>query len=754
MNLKQSIMIKSSFGSKNPSNYILNYTSREDATESLEIENYITKYTTRLSANESLREEFSDSNDVEKNEQRLTNKEGIMFGSQGLSYSHAMLKDAAKTTQRATDEGHVPILQVISFDHEYLVEKGIVKPDMKAPDEKGGYKNQIDQLKLRQGITDMMNRFHREMGFNQPEWGATIHLDTKHVHVHLTTVETGNPKEKRLKKVKQVLDEKQPRMKWMVEDKTSPVEVKRTMEGLIEYTRKDKTVAKQEITKTGKPRWFTSKVKTDLMVEVEKGKINDKVKSIMRDSLNRSLSKTKDIRPFVKDITDKRTLTKSLTLDTLYYNDATVEKLKVLIASLPENKKMWRAGSNAKAMKRSNELAHEIIEDIWTKNRNAIGLNEFDVATKTYAETRQYDEEFDDIKKNELISNGYERLKTESINLLYRHIKEEISESDKNIEYPKYSIKAATTKQLQDEISKVDENSKQEPLHKLIQFEYRQRSYSDRYKKANAKQSYYKQEIDRYNRMESKNETSKDSRVVKEFYKQEYNYNKNIRDKYAYLQFGEESGVSKERFDQIKGTDLVNMLYDYDNYDDRSVPKEVAEKYVLQTNDRREAINNTLDYLVNTNQIEQYEILRKYRDDIRKEADIAHQINEELKLPLVTPSGESTIEKRKTIDTVQGRRLLKQELYELQNKTKELTRDYNVDKEFKQYKPKKLKKDDISQNRDNLIKYQNNIHQKWANNKLMYYRYKDAAQEKQKKEQILKDMNVYNASKDRYSIDL
>jgi hypothetical protein len=48
-----------------------------------------------------------------------------------------------------------------------------------------------------------MNRMHRDMGFSQPEWGASIHLDTQHVHVHITTVETGSPKAKRMKKVKE-----------------------------------------------------------------------------------------------------------------------------------------------------------------------------------------------------------------------------------------------------------------------------------------------------------------------------------------------------------------------------------------------------------------------------------------------------------------------------------------------------------------------------------------------------------------------
>lgn len=45
--------------------------------------------------------------------------------------------------------------------------------------------------------------------------------------------------------------------------------------------------------------------------------------------------------------------------------------------------------------------------------------------------------------------------------------------------------------------------------------------------------------------------------------------------------------MSKERFDEVKGTDLVNMLYDYGKGDDRSVPKEIAQKYEEQTRMRK-----------------------------------------------------------------------------------------------------------------------------------------------------------------------
>ncbi|MCG3400720.1 relaxase MobL [Staphylococcus massiliensis] len=160
MGLKQDIIIRSQFGSKSPGNYIVNYTSRKNATESLEINNYITKYTTRYEANEKLKQEGGLDEDIAQLEDKHTLKNGVMFGNRGLSYTSSQLRESARRTQKATEEGHVAILQVISFNHDYLKEKGIVDPNMQEPNEKGAYKGRIDQLKLRQGITDMMDKMH------------------------------------------------------------------------------------------------------------------------------------------------------------------------------------------------------------------------------------------------------------------------------------------------------------------------------------------------------------------------------------------------------------------------------------------------------------------------------------------------------------------------------------------------------------------------------------------------------------------
>ena len=272
---------------------------------------------------------------------------------------------------------------------------------------------------------------------------------------------------------------------------------------------------------------------------------------------------------------------------------------------------MWRANSNAKKMERAHELANEIIDDIWTRHRNGVDLEEYENAINSYIDTRQFDEKFDDDYREVLYSTEFDRLRKESINALYKHIKDNVQESDKTQEIPIQSIKAASTDTLQNEIARdLNGDSENEPyLNQMVHFEYRSRDYKTRFKHARYQAHNYKSEIDRYDQLEDIKETSEDSKVVREHYQKEYEYYAGVRDKYDYLTNRDETRVSKERFDHVKGTDLVNMLYDYGKNSDRSVPREVASRYELQTNARKQALDNTLNYLIDTGQFEQYEIL-------------------------------------------------------------------------------------------------------------------------------------------------
>lgn len=697
MGAKQDVIIKNKFGTKSPGRYILRYTSRKDANESLDINEYITKYTTRYSAVEQLKYEAPPENVIISKDESLSRKDGVLFGNEGLSYTDDMLKEAASKTQKAADEGHVAMLPILSFSHEYLKKHHIIPEDMEEPKEAGAYKGKVDQLKLRQAVSDMMFKMHQDMGFTDPEWTATIQLDTKHVHVHATTIETTQSKPKRMKLIKDTKSEYQPDMNWQDNDRTTPYEERFDSRGLTTYVRSGNVVATQKVTKNGQPKFKKVSEPTGNMIRVEKGMLNEKVKNRMRYSLTRSLSKTRDIRPYVNQITNKRQLTKTMTRTTAFYNSITAEKLQVLQASLPNNKKMWRADSNAKAMDRSHEIVNDIVDDLWTRHDNGVRLKDFDNAVIDYIDARQTDEQFDDDMRQDLYQNAYMRLRRETINSIYQDMKD-LKDKDKKVEIPKYSIKATPTEALQNEIADMHTNDyKPRIFDNLILNEQRQRGYDNRFKDSFYKANHYKNEIQKYDYLDNQNLTSEESKVVREHYLKEYQHNVRVSDKYAYINMGVESGISKERFEEVKGSDLVDMLYDYGPKDDRSVPEHIANTYYEQSKSREDALNKTLSYLVKTGQFKQYELLREQRDDLEKETLFANQIASELRMPTPSRQNNASLETRKTIDTFKGRKMLKDEITQLEKTTKNLRIDYENNTDFEKLPSYPSRKKDNNQ---------------------------------------------------------
>lgn len=741
MDLQHHVFVGNQFGTQTVGNYILRYTSKEEKTETLGLSTYITSYTPRLEATETLLENGGDEtiDDTFVSDMELERKDGVMFGNRGLSYSDETLKYAAKVSQKAANKGHVAVLPVISFTHEYLVEHGLVDKNMPKPnkDEDGIYSGKVDQLKLRMAITDMMERFHREMGYSKPEWTATIQFDTGNVHAHITSIETETPKNKRLKKVYLHKGDKVPDMAWKNRNREEKYSTHMNEDGLVEYHRNNEVIAEQKITKNNKPKWREITKHKQEMEWVETGKINEKIRTRMREHLTRSLDAKTDINPFVQEIDKQRQATKALTVNSMYYNEKTVQKIQALAASLPENKKMWRAKSNAKAMERPHELANEIVDDIWSKYHKGIGLDDFDRSTKEYSHIRQKEENLSDEKKESFEKQAYKDLRRETINEIYRSMKQ-FEDKDKDYVSNRINVQAAPTETLKNKIANdyYDENVNK--VDQSITLEYKKRDYQNRYIDAYYNKNKFKKQIENYDQLEQNQQVSEDSKVVRNFYQKEYDYHQNRFDKYHYLTTGgKKTQQEKEQFQKVKGVDLVNMLYDYQKGDDRSIPKEIAEQYQQQTHDRKEAMNETLDYLVDTGQYEQYEILRDKRDAVRKEADISDQIKDELEIPLPEQKAYvSTIEDRKTIDTVQGRRLLKEEIREVSK----ITKDLNLDSYTSALPKEQEKQKDIS-----VMKMTDN------QSSIDYYKEK---REQQQQERMLYSVYYKEEEEEEYNMEL
>lgn len=115
---------------------------------------------------------------------------GVAFGYGEVSLSHEALHEASRDIQAHFEAGHTVMKTVLSFDHEYLVEHGLV-PESMGEISRGDYRGNVDQMKLRMAVMNGLSRMARVEGFDDLRYVGVIQVDTGHVHAHLAMVDAG-----------------------------------------------------------------------------------------------------------------------------------------------------------------------------------------------------------------------------------------------------------------------------------------------------------------------------------------------------------------------------------------------------------------------------------------------------------------------------------------------------------------------------------------------------------------------------------
>lgn len=199
MGLKQSIVIRSEYTIRNssakggtrggtPGNFVMQYMSRDDATEivnpKLADEFFNNRYQYRNECVENANSEL----DIKHSFYKGQKKGGVAFNEKNLSLSYKDLVLSSKQIQNAFNEGKTVLKTVISFDEEYLKEKDIIPKDFQLK-YKGDYKGHIDQMKLRYAIHNGLDRASEH--YSNLHYVGAIQVDTKHIHCHLAMVDLG-----------------------------------------------------------------------------------------------------------------------------------------------------------------------------------------------------------------------------------------------------------------------------------------------------------------------------------------------------------------------------------------------------------------------------------------------------------------------------------------------------------------------------------------------------------------------------------
>lgn len=201
MGLSRNIIVKNEFTRKTadgtggtrggtPGAYVERYMARERACETLtpvqrfDSQNYIERYMMRSEATDIAPGVV----DLKDSMRDIDGMGGVAFSRDTLSLSSEAVKSVSAFIQEQFDSGKTVLKTVLSFEHEYLLERGIVDPMFEFA-ERGDYRGNIDQMKLRHGISEGMRRL--SSSFNDLVWVGVIQVDTAHVHCHLAMVDAG-----------------------------------------------------------------------------------------------------------------------------------------------------------------------------------------------------------------------------------------------------------------------------------------------------------------------------------------------------------------------------------------------------------------------------------------------------------------------------------------------------------------------------------------------------------------------------------
>lgn len=244
----------------------------------------------------------------------------------------------------------------ISFSDEFLIEEGLMD---------NAVDRRIDQQRMKDVIRKRMPYLLESEGISESaEWFGAIHLrgdiNDKHVHIHVATFEPGETKRPMV--YNKFTGHKEPRGKMVYRN------LDNFKKGIWRNIRKSEFLLRDR----------------DIEFYVDHGK--------------------KDIREkFANQLIEYRELS----------------RLNELIRALPENKKLWRAKSNAMDMRSANALAYGIVEEFLAGN----GQSDFD-SFKLNTEKLQeiYETGFGESKKNYSVER-IKTLKELMVNQIYKEIK-------------------------------------------------------------------------------------------------------------------------------------------------------------------------------------------------------------------------------------------------------------------------------------------------------------------------------------------
>lgn len=306
----------------------------------------------------------------------------------------------------------------------------------------------------------------------------------------------------------------------------------------------------------------------------QRGKMTDREMRDLRRGIDMFLDEKQAVKMMVSNVQyDKQNTVgyiKRFTHETMNNRGLT----QFMIACLPEDKRLWRAGSNANEMQKANGIVREYVEQVLAQPDS--GYTEAMAKVEEYASYRTTHENLTGQHYRELIDEGRERIIADSMNAVYSILKQ-IPEADLETRTPFMDVMSMSYEDMANEIvSMTDEPDS------IVEFGFRLRSYKTRLDHHVNEYKKYHEAKTEYEKQEEQGNTSEASVALYNFFQIEEEYNEMLMTKYQYfLDFIPPDEEYRNGFDELMrfGKNITSMQQMMSDTSMRRMTSSTAEDY-------------------------------------------------------------------------------------------------------------------------------------------------------------------------------
>lgn len=254
----------------------------------------------------------------------------------------------------------------------------------------------------------------------------------------------------------------------------------------------------------------------------QRGKINSRARSLLRRGVDAWLDEKQTVRHLSSAVSYERRNVTAYVKRWAHQRMLREALPQFLLACLPADRRLWRAGTNHEAMRKPNRIVRELVQDIL--DRDGSPMSQAMLEVREYADHRRRQEGFGVDQWRKLVQTGEDRIIERSVNAVYallRQLPDDVLQ-----------VRTPMLDTMSMDFEQIAKSAHEDPEDDLVGFGFRMRSFATRLQHHTERREHFHEQARAWEAADAQGRVAESSRAVYLMYREEEEYHSKVAAKY------------------------------------------------------------------------------------------------------------------------------------------------------------------------------------------------------------------------------